>query len=236
MGSKRKKKKKIGSLIRDIISWIVTVISVFMMIFTVISVTTLDRFDRNLFGYKMFIVLSDSMAATDFDAGDIVVSKNVDPAKLQEGDIIVYQSLNPDSYGKAVTHKIRRLTTDAAGNPGFITYGTTTGVDDGVIVTYNFVIGQYRFRIPKLGLFLQFLKTTPGYIVCILVPFLILIAIQAGNTIKAFRSYKKEEMAEIQREKERIKAEREESARLMQEIAALREQLNQQQNNTDNRF
>ena len=35
--------------------------------------------DRSLFGYKAFIVLSDSMKATDFDAGDLVLVKEVDP-------------------------------------------------------------------------------------------------------------------------------------------------------------
>ncbi len=36
---------------------------------------TFDRADRSLFGYKAFIVLSDSMSATDFSAGDLVLSK-----------------------------------------------------------------------------------------------------------------------------------------------------------------
>lgn len=66
------------------------------------------------------------MSATDFDAGDLVLVKEVDPATLQAGDIIAYQSTNTENYGEVVTHKIRELTTDANGNPGFITYGTTT--------------------------------------------------------------------------------------------------------------
>ena len=37
-------------------------LAVFMMIFTIVSVSTFDRADRNLFGYKAFIVLSDSMS------------------------------------------------------------------------------------------------------------------------------------------------------------------------------
>ena len=48
----------------------------------------LDRNDRALFGYKMYIVRSDSMSATDFKAGDLILVRSVDPATLQEGDII----------------------------------------------------------------------------------------------------------------------------------------------------
>ena len=56
------------------------IFAVAMMIFTIVSVTLFDHIDRNIFGYRAFIVLSDSMSATDFEAGDMVVVKEVDPA------------------------------------------------------------------------------------------------------------------------------------------------------------
>ena len=129
------------------------------MIFTIVSVNTFNRNDRNLFGMRFYIVLSDSMSATDFDAGDLVVVKEVDPTTLQPGDIIAYQSQNSENYGATVTHKIRAKTTDNNGNPGFITYGTTTGVDDETVVTYPFILGKYATALPKVGTFFQFLKT-----------------------------------------------------------------------------
>ena len=61
-----------------------------MTVFTIVSASTFDRSDRSLFGYKAFIVLSNSMAKTDFSAGDLVLVKEVDPDTLQEGDIISY--------------------------------------------------------------------------------------------------------------------------------------------------
>ena len=186
---------KVLNVIRSVLAWIMVVIAVCMMIFTVVSVLTFDRADRNLFGYKAFIVLSDSMSKTDFDAGDLVLVKEVDPSTLKEGDIIAYSSQNEENYGATVTHKIRRLTTDANGNPGFVTYGTTTDTDDETVVTYPFVLGKYQKHIPKVGTFFQFLKTTPGYIVCILVPFLILILLEGIRCIRLFRKYKAEQQA-----------------------------------------
>ena len=167
--------KKALNIIINIFTWFVVALAVCMMIFTVVSVNSFDRNDRSIFGYKMFIVLSDSMSKTDFDAGDLVLIKEVDPATLQVGDIIAYQSTNTENYGEVVTHKIRDLTTDAQGNPGFITYGTTTDTNDENIVTYSFVLGKYQTKLPGVGKFFQFLKTTPGYIVCIFLPFLLLI-------------------------------------------------------------
>lgn len=201
-----------------------------MMIFTVVSVNTFDRSDRSLFGFKAFIVLSDSMSKTDFDAGDLVLVKEVDPASLKEGDIIAYTSQNTSNYGETVTHKIRKLTTDANGEAGFITYGTTTDTDDETVVTYPYVLGKYKTNIPKVGRFFMFLKTTPGYIVCILIPFLLLILIQGLNCIKLFRRYKLEQMAEMKEERAKIEEERAESQKMMAELLALKAQLAEKEN------
>ena len=214
-------------IIRSIFVWMMVALAVFMMIFTVISVSTFDRADRNLFGYKAFIVLSDSMSKTDFSAGDLVLVKEVDPSTLKEGDIIAYTSQNTSNYGETVTHKIRRLTTDANGEPGFVTYGTTTDADDETIVTYPYVLGKYQGRIPKVGAFFQFLKSTPGYIVCILVPFLLLILLEGIRCIRLFRKYKAEQQAELQAERDKIEADRAETQRMMQELLAMKAQMAQ---------
>ena len=217
--------KKTLNVIKNVLVWLIVAMAVFMMIFTVVSVTTFDRRDRSLFGYQAFIVLSDSMSKTDFSAGDLVLVKEVDPATLQEGDIIAYQSRSTENYGETVTHKIRRLTMTAEGEPGFITYGTTTDTDDERIVTYSDVLGKYRTHTPKVASFFLFLKTTPGYIVCILIPFLLLILLQGFNCIKLFRQYKQEQTAELQAQREKLEAERAESQRLMAELQALKAEL-----------
>ncbi len=208
--------RKALHIIKNIFVYLLVALAVCMMIFTIVSVSTFDRADRSLFGYKAFIVLSDSMSKTDFDAGDLILVKEIDPSALQVGDIIAYQSTNTDNYGEIVTHKIRKLTKDAEGNPGFITYGTTTDIDDENIVTYSFVLGKYQSKLPGVGKFFQFLKTTPGYIVCIFLPFLILILVQGINSIRLFRRYKKEQLAEMEAEREKQKQEFEEERRRLE--------------------
>lgn len=217
--------KKALSIIKTTLVWLVVALAVFMMIFTVISVTTFNRNDRDLFGYKAYIVNTDSMSKTDFNAGDLIFVKEVDPSTLKEGDIITFMSQDTDSFGETITHKIRKLTTDAEGNPGFITYGTTTDTDDETIVTYPYVLGKYETHIPKIGTFFNFLKTTPGYFVCIFVPFVLLIIYQGINFFRLFRRYKNEQMAEMQAERDKIEAERAENAKMLAELQALKEQL-----------
>lgn len=225
--------KKALNIAKTIFVWLMVALAVFMMIFTIVSVTTFDRADRNLFGYKIFIVLSDSMSKTDFNAGDIVFVREVDASTLKEGDIISYVSQNSHNFGETVTHKIRRLTSDAEGNPGFVTYGTTTDTDDETVVTYPYVLGKYTGHLPKVGAFFQFLKTTPGYIVCILTPFLLLILLQGLNCIKLFRRYKQEQLDEMQAEREKIEAERLQSQKMMQELLALKQQLEEKENSIE---
>ena len=217
--------KKALAIIKTTMVWLIVALAVFMMIFTVISVTTFNRNDRTLFGYKAYIVNSDSMAATDFAAGDLIFVKEVDPSTLQEGDIITYISQNSESYGETITHKIRRVTTDAEGKPGFITYGTTTDVDDTAIVTYPYVLGKYSTHLDGVGTFFNFLKTPQGYIICIFIPFMLLILYQGINCIRLFRRYKQEQTEELENEKQKVAQEREETAKMLAELQALKAQL-----------
>lgn len=213
------------SLLKQIVVGLIVLAAVAMVIFTVISLTMFNRSERSLFGYRAFIVLSDSMSATDFNAGDVVVVKSVDPATLAPGDIIAFTSQNTSNFGETVTHKIRALTTDDRGNPAFITYGTTTQTDDETPVPYSHVLGKYQFSLPKVGVFFQYLRTGPGYILFVFLPFALLIGYQALQSVHLFRQDKKEEMDKLQAEREQIAAEREETRQMLAEVKKLQAEL-----------
>lgn len=217
--------RKVLDILQSVLVWAITLAAVGMMIFTIFSVSTFDRNDRVVFGYRFFIVQTDSMSATDFSAGDIVFVKEVEPATLREGDIIAYTSQNAANFGETVTHKIRALTTDESGAPGFITYGTTTDTNDETIVTYPYVLGKYTGRLPAVGRFFAFLKTTLGYILCILVPFLLLIGYNAVQCVLLFREYKREQLRELRVQRKQLEAERRRNEEMMQELLELRELL-----------
>lgn len=216
---------KILKTIRTVLVWLFAVIAGVVMIFTIIAVSTFDQANRNLFGYKAFIVLSDSMKKTDFSAGDLVLIKEVEPSTLKEGDIIAYISQNNSNFGQTITHKIRRLTTDAKGDPGFVTYGTTTDVDDETVVTYPYILGKYQAHIPKIGSFFHFLKTTPGYLLCIFLPFMLLILLESIRCFGLLKGLRAEHRAQIQAERDQIEADRLEAQRMMQEVLAMKAKM-----------
>lgn len=229
--------KKTLNIALKVFTYLLVVFTVFMMLFTIITVATVDKNDRNLFGYKFYIVQTDSMSLSEknpdaeiyFDAGDMIVSKvSKDPTALQPGDVITFMSINTSSYGETITHMIREVRVSDSGRVlGYETYGINTGTSDEALVTPDFVLGVYVAKMPAVGRFFAFVKSVPGYITCILVPFLLLIGYNGVNVIRLFRQNKKEQMAVIQAEKDQIEQEREEAKRMMAELMALKAQLSQ---------
>ena len=228
--------KKVLNIALKVATWLIVAFTIFMMIFTVVTVTTVDKTDRSIFGWRFYIVQTDSMSLSEnnkhldvhFNAGDIILVKEVDdPLALQPGDVITFVSQNRDSYGETVTHMIRSVIMSEGKVKGYVTYGTNTGVDDEEDVLPNTILGQYVRKFPGIGRFFAFVKSTPGYIVCILIPFILLILYNGVNIIRLFRRYKREQTEIIQAEKEKIDAERAENQRMMQELLALKAQLEQ---------
>lgn len=230
--------------VMDVISKCITVLlfvfTACIMIFTIFSVTTIDKNDRNILGYKFYIVQSDSMSASDknahldvhFDAGDIILVKGVDKStELKAGDIISFISFNKESYGETVTHMIREVKTNSAGKViGYVTFGTNTDTDDEMPVEPEHILGVYTGKLAGVGKFFAFLKSTPGYIWCILVPFLVLILFNGVDVIRLFRRYKKEQNAIMDAEKAEIAAERQRNEDMLRELMALKEQLEAKNN------
>lgn len=214
--------KKALRIIGRVVTVFILLFAICVMVFTIISVNTVDR-DAGILGYKPFIVLSDSMKDT-FEVGDIAVSRSVDPETLQPGDIVSFRSIDPNNFGEVVTHKIREITT-YEGAPAFVTYGTTTQVNDAYPVPFEQVIGQYVFRLPKMGYFFQFLKSPAGYVTLILIPFLLLIVIQAVRFIRLMRQYRSEQQAELEAQQAKLQEERLETQRMKEELERLKAEL-----------
>jgi len=238
------KTKKIVNISLKVVTWLLIAFTVFMMIFTIVTVTTVDRNDRSIFGVKFYIVQTDSMSKSEnnkdmdihFNAGDIVLIKDLsdnEKAELKAGDVIAFLSTNSVSYGETVTHMIREVKYNDEGKiVGFVTYGTNTGTNDEKVVEPEYILGKYTGKLPGVGNFFAFVKSTPGYIVCILVPFLLLILYNGVNVIRLFRQYKKEQTAVMEAERAEIAEERKKNEDMLRELQALKEQLEKQKGGT----
>lgn len=213
MTSKTKKALKITG---NVLTGIVAVLVVVMTVLTVFSMVFNRDGTASVFGVQAYVVQSDSMTP-EFAAGDVIFSEEVNPEELVAGDIITFISRDSASYGQTITHCIREVTTHN-GKLAFITYGIATGVDDGTPAVASDVLGRYTFRIAGLGSFFEFLKSVPGYIVCILLPFLVIIGLQIANIVSAVRAARAEKAAAAAAERSRVEALEEEVARLRAQV------------------
>ncbi len=229
--------KKVFSIISKIITVLVLVFTVFVVLFTVLATTSVGDGEpgrKALFGYKAYIVRSDSMHE-QFAAGDIIFIKQTEVDAVYDlvpGTIITFYSIDPDLYGETVTHMIREKTV-YDGQVAYITYGTTTGADDPYPALASRIIGTYSFRLPKMGYFFQFIRTPAGYVVVILIPFLFLIGLNLTHFIKLIVAYRREKQRQATEIQAAAEADRAEAQRLREEMEKLKAQLAARQGGAD---
>ena len=186
--------KRVFHIFSQVLSWLLVAVTAIFMVFTILTVRTQGA-DRSIFGVRMLVVLSNSMSATDFSAGDMIFIREVDPATLQVGDVISHISTAEDSYGSMITHKISRIRQEA-GELSFVTYGTTTGYEDPIPASSQNVQGKYIGRIPKVGLIIQALKNNPIYLVVLV--FAILALYILSGVLRALLEKRNQELTPTQ--------------------------------------
>lgn len=197
------------------------IFTVCVMVFMIVSFSTVEQNDRSIFGYRIYIVLSDSMQGT-FEAGDMIVCKPVNVNELEPGDVISFKSSDPSNYGVVVTHKIREIgTTD--GELSFITYGTTTGVDDAYPALASDVLGEYAFRLPKMGNVFEFLKTPVGYLTIIFIPLFLILVILGVRLFRSISQYRTQQREDMEREKAELEQQKLINQQMQRELEMLRQ-------------
>lgn len=114
-------------------------------------------------------VQSDSMSPT-FDQGDLIVVKTCDTSKLQVGDIVTFHTIIENQYALN-THRIESID-ELNGMRSFTTKGDNNDVADTHIISDGDIVGQYVFKIPGMGKVMDFLSSTWGFLIVIVLPML----------------------------------------------------------------
>ena len=127
----------------------------------------------SLGGYTPMIVLTGSMEDVIM-SGDVILAKSTPAEDVKVGDIITF--FDPASKTDSVlTHRVVEIT-EIDGELAFRTKGDANNTEDKDLAPAKNLIGVYQLRIPGLGNVAMFMQTTPGLIVCVGVPLLLLIA------------------------------------------------------------
>ena len=125
-------------------------------------------------GVFPMIVLTDSMAGT-FNSGSLLVCTTVNAEDVKVGDIICYY--DPAGNGTTTTtHRVSEVTTDDSGEINFVTKGDANNTEDKLHVPASKLVGRYSFHFEGLGNLALFMQTTPGLIIFVLLPIIVLVA------------------------------------------------------------
>ena len=156
------------------------------------------------------IVLTDSMYPK-IESGDLILCHKEDPENIKVGDVISF--FDPAGNGSSiVTHRVIEVT-EKDGKIAWRTKGDNNNTEDRLLVTADRLVAVYEgTRLAGLGNVALFMQTTPGLIVCVVCPMLLLV----GYDMLRRRLYEKANkqdtdqlIAELE-ELRRLKAEKEE--------------------------
>ncbi len=157
----------------------------------------------SLGGVFPMIVYTDSMKGV-FDSGSLIICQEIAPEDVKDEDIITF--FDPAGNGTSVvTHRVEEITTDKNGKRLFWTKGDANNIADMDPVPEDKLIGIYTgFHIPFAGSVALFMQSTPGLIICIGVPVLLLV----GYDFLRRRKYEKskaDDKDELLRELEELR-------------------------------
>lgn len=165
-------KQKLLTIIGSILCVILIPILIVNLTLIIKSYTNTDKVP-SIGGVAPLIVLTDSMLP-EISSGDLIIVKQTDPAQVKVGDVISF--FDPAGNGTSVvTHRVIELVTEN-GVTKWRTRGDNNNTEDRELVPMDNLVGVWKgTRIAGAGNVAMFLQTTPGLIVCVGCPLLLLV-------------------------------------------------------------
>ena len=153
----------------------------------------------SIFGIRIFSIQTESMYPTLLP-GDLIFDTGVkDASELRKDDIITYWTV---INGERVlnTHRINEVY-DGGGYLIFSTKGDNNTSADALTVHESEVVGKYSFRVKGLGKVFDYLQTSTGFLIVVVIPVMLFFLF---HLVQFFRV-----LFEYQNVKNRIKYEQE---------------------------
>ena len=199
---KEKKKQKLLTIVGIVLCVILVPILVMNLTLIVKSYVNTDEVPA-IGGYSPMIVLTDSMLP-EISSGDLIIAQRIDPKDVKVGDVISF--FDPAGNGTSVvTHRVMEIVTEN-GKTQWRTRGDNNNTDDKVLVPFENLVGIWTGRrIPGGGSVAMFLQTTPGLIVCVVCPLVLLVGYDVLRR-KKFEKAKQDDTDALLAELEALRA------------------------------
>lgn len=207
---------KTKKILKIVLNVIVYVLFALILLLTVLIVSSNGKGYTSLFGTAFVTVESDSMDGDredSFKEGALLkleILSYEEKLELKEGDIISFYD-NVSGHQFVNSHRIIEVRGEANGT-SFVTQGDKAGAPvDSTPRRVEEVIGKVVGHTNGIGKVFQFIRTTAGFVVCIVLPCLLLVAYCVYDLVRIIREQKR---ADKEKNKEQLKQE------LLQELRA----------------
>ena len=177
--------KKVFRILKSIVNIVIT-----LLVIAFVMVVCLQRFSNNeisIFSYRMFTVVSGSMVP-DYEIGDVLISKETDPAKIKVGDDVSYLGNSGTFKDKVVTHRVIKVDKDVDGKYIFHTKGLANLVADPVVHEEQ-LYGVVKGKLILLSFVYKCVSNKTGMFLFIGIPILYII----GSEMLSFMLEREEE-------------------------------------------
>lgn len=210
--------KRVGTIIISVLLWLVILVAA---LYAFTTMATKDNQNvANLFGYTPLVVESNSMSPT-FKKDDLIFVKKCDTSKLEEGDIICFHTIIDNEYALN-THRIQSIAENGEARSYTTVGDNNNGVADQHIISDGDIVGKYVGHISGAGKLMNFLSSSTGFLLVIVLPMLIFFIYQVYNLIMISIRLKKAVAVENAREQTETEIALEEAKRLRDEAEAMR--------------
>ena len=213
--------KKTGTIVISVLLWVIILVAA---LYAFTTMATRDNQNvSDIMGYTPLVVKSDSMSPT-FASGDLIFIRKCNPADLKEGDIICFHTIIENQYALN-THRIQSI--EMVGDVrSYTTIGdNNNGITDTHIISDGDIVGKYVGHLQNAGKVMDFLSSSIGFLIVIVLPMLLFFIYQVYNLIMISIRLKKAVAVETAKEAALAQsqvAELEEAKRLREEAEALR--------------
>lgn len=171
----KKQKSKMFKMISNILFTLFMIIMALLIFITAQS--RLTGQEPSLFGYRIYIVDSGSMAPT-LPVDSMIIVKEIKAEQIQTRDIVTYYAGNEKIR---VTHRVVEV---VEGGKQFITRGDANNTEDPNILEGDRIIGKVIFKIPYIGTVFRGLSSAVGIALLITLGVIWIILPKAVKTFK----------------------------------------------------
>lgn len=181
---------------KEIIGWVALVAALILCVFVITQV--LSQGYISVGGYSLFRVATGSMEP-ELPIGSLLISQKTDINKIQTGDIVNFRAKETGMFGVIITHRVINVHVDVYGTHYLETKGDANQYADAAYVEQSNLIGKVVYFTGEgnvLAAIVQFLTSNLGFMICIVLPCLIIGIMVMRDTVgtmkKELNTMKKE--------------------------------------------